>query len=176
MRAEALSKSYRVRRLVESDVDDVFRLCRENTLFYEYHPPMVTPESILEDLVALPPGKEMADKYFVGFFRDGALAAVLDLVLDYPKKGTAFLGFFMTDRKTQGKGVGSRLLREIEACLTGAGFTRLRLAIDKGNPQSEAFWTKNGFRKTGEEYPADTSVYVPMEKALARPNETEGIV
>ena len=33
------------------------------------------------------------------------------------------------------------------------GFRKARLAIDLGNPQSRAFWTKNGFALTGESRP-----------------------
>ena len=43
---------------------------------------------------------------------------------------------------------------------------KVRLAYAKGNPQSEAFWTKNGFLKTGLEIPNDFSSYIIMEKEL----------
>lgn len=33
-------------------------------------------------------------------------------------------------------------------------------------PQSEAFWAKNGFIKTGEVYPNDHSAYLPMERLI----------
>ena len=74
-----LSRRYAVRRLTAEDAEAVYALCRENSTFYRYHPPMVTVESVLEDMNALPPNKTFADKYFVGFWNGEALIAVLDL-------------------------------------------------------------------------------------------------
>lgn len=52
------------------------------------------------------------------------------------------------------------------ARLSAAGYHRLRLAVDEGNPQSLAFWTKNGFTLTGEVHPNDFSAYLPMERSI----------
>ena len=40
------------------------------------------------------------------------------------------------------------------------------IVIDRGNPQSKAFWEKNGFALTGEEMPHDASAYLLMEREL----------
>ena len=45
-------------------------------------------------------------------------------------------------------------------------FRKVRLAVDRGNPQSKAFWEKNGFALMGEEFPHGDSAYLPMERAL----------
>lgn len=66
-----ISKNYQVRRLGRDDVDAIYELCRENQIFYRYHEPFVTKESILDDMEALPPGKSREDKYYVGFFDGG---------------------------------------------------------------------------------------------------------
>lgn len=164
--AQGLSARYAVRRLTEADVEAVYSLCAGNPLFYRYHPPAVTRASILEDLSALPPGKEPEDKYFVGFFQGTELLAVLDLILDYPRPDTAFLGFFMLDHARQGRGLATRIIGDLADYLRGCGCKRLRLAIDEGNPQSEAFWTKNRFDKTGERRPNGGSAYLLMERRL----------
>lgn len=160
------SGRFAVKRLNETDVDTILHLCKGNALFYEYHPPLATRESILEDMSALPPHKTYRDKYYVGFYEADLLVAVLDLILNYPQEGTAYIGFFMVDVSCQGQGFGSSLVQEMACCLKEKRFTKIRLAIDEGNPQSEAFWTKNGFEKTGERYPGDTSTYLPMEREL----------
>ena len=113
-----------------------------------------------------PPEKTAADKYYAGFFSGEQLIAVLDLILGYPDAQTAFLGFFMTAAAVQKKGVGSTIVANIRTCCKRLGFTRLRLAIDEGNPQSEAFWTKNGFRKTSERRISGAHTYLPMELPL----------
>lgn len=117
-----LSKSYTVRKLDEADVDAIFELMRKNEIFYKYHPPFVTKESILEDMKALPPQKSYEDKYYIGFFEDKTLVANMDLILSYPTEHIAFIGFFMTDVQYQNKGIGSKIIREVCACLKSLGY------------------------------------------------------
>lgn len=52
-----LSTDFQVRKLDENDVDAIYSVSRENKIFYQYHPPFVTKESIKEDIEALPPNK-----------------------------------------------------------------------------------------------------------------------
>lgn len=162
-----LSTEYAVRKLDKADVDAVFELCRQNTIFYQYHPPFVTKNSILEDMEALPPGKENRDKFYIGFSLSGKLAAVMDLILDYPADNTAYIGFFMVNKELQGRGIGSEIIHDCARCLEGLGYGKIRLAIDKGNPQSEAFWKKNGFIAAGGEIPNPAPAYIPMERTLS---------
>ena len=63
-----LSKKYKVRTLGIHDVDTIYAMCCKNEIFYQYHPPFVTKESIVEDMSALPPNKRSDDKYYIGFF------------------------------------------------------------------------------------------------------------
>lgn len=160
MELRLLSKSYTVRKLDEADVDAIFELMRKNEIFYKYHPPFVTKESILEDMKALPPQKSYEDKYYIGFFEDKTLVANMDLILSYPTEHIAFIGFFMTDVQYQNKGIGSKIIREVCACLKSLGYTKVRLGVDKGNPQSYAFWLKNQFSVIGE------NDYILMELQL----------
>ena len=90
----------------------------------------------------------------------------MDLVVDYPAENVAFFGLFMMDKSMQGKGAGSRIVSECAYFLKRNGYKKLRLAVDKGNPQSKAFWLKNGFAFTGEEYPNGEFSYLPMERIL----------
>ena len=98
---ENLSKEYKVKKLTEKDVKKIFKLCSENATFYDFCPPFVTKESILQDLKALPPEKEMHDKYYVGFFKCNKLIAVLDLIIGFPNEKTAHIGFFMVKKSMQ---------------------------------------------------------------------------
>ena len=70
------SCGYSVRKLGFGDIDIIFNVLKGNTLYYEYHPPFVTKESIIDDIKALPPGKNYSDKYFIGFFNEEKLYAV----------------------------------------------------------------------------------------------------
>lgn len=110
-----LSGELAVRRLGAEDVPQILTLCSGNPQFYRYHPPMASEDGIRADMQALPPEKTAADKYYVGYFDSGGLAAVLDLILGYPQEGTALIGFFMVDAARQGTGLGSRLVSEAAA-------------------------------------------------------------
>lgn len=157
MDIKLLSDTFEVRPLTPGDVDSIYALCAGNERFYRYHPPFVTRARILEDMTALPPGKDKADKFYLGFYKSDTLIAVMDLILDYPMDHIAFIGFFMTDATCQNRGVGSRLIRELAAHLRASGFTKIRLGVDKGNPQSFSFWKKCGFTV------ADENHYILME-------------
>ena len=141
---------YQVRALTADDIDTIYALSCDNETFYKYHPPFVTKESIAEDMVALPEGKTHDDKYYVGFFKDEQLIALMDLVLNFPSKEIAFIGLFMMGKEHQGKGIGSAIIKECISCLRNEGFTSIQLGTDKENPQSNSFWAKNGFQMVSE--------------------------
>ena len=141
----ALSSAFEVRRLGMEDVEAVCALCRSNPQYYQYCGKDFAPETIRADMHALPPGIAMAQKYYIGFFDGGTLAAVMDLIDGYPDAACAFIGFFMVAGSLQGQGTGSRIIGETLDFLRAMGMERCRLGIDKGNPQSNHFWRKNGF-------------------------------
>lgn len=145
-----LSKKYKVRALDVNDVDIIYDMSCKNEIYYKYHPPFVTKESIVEDMKALPPRKSYDDKYYVGFFDGDTLVANMDLILGYPTNEVAFIGLFMTDTRYQNKGVGSNIIGDICDYLAQLGYKKVRIGVDKGNPQSNSFWQKNGFRIVSE--------------------------
>ena len=122
-----ISKYYTVRILSDSDMDKIFDLCQKNPLFYEYTEARPTKEQILDDMKMTPPSIELSDKYYCGFFEKDELTAIIDLA------------------NYQGNHIGSSIIHEVIEYLRSIGKTAIRLAIDKGNPQSTHFWKKNGF-------------------------------
>ena len=166
MMLSELSTTYTVRKLTERDVDAIYALSLGNPLFYRYCPPDVTRESILEDMRALPPHKTYEDKYYVGFWQQNQLLAVLDLILQYPDKRTAFIGFFMVDQSVQGRGVGTRMISELCDALHRLGYEAVRLGYAKGNQQSLSFWLKNQFIPTGEERQNAGYTVVMLQRSL----------
>ena len=161
-----ITNKFHVKRLSEEHVEEILALCKKNELFYQYHPPVATRESIIDDLNALPPNKEMKDKYFLGFYKGDSLAAVMDLIVDFPEEKVAYIGFFMVEMELQGQGIGTKVISDCMDYLKELGYQKVRLAIDEGNPQSQTFWTKNLFQKTGQRVPNDISAYLPMERML----------
>lgn len=160
-----LSRRYAVRALTDADAAAMAALAASNPQFYRYYSGKPTPEAMRADLRLLPPDTDPAQKHYVGFYEEGALVALLDLIDGYPDADTAYLGFFMLDGGRQGRGIGTALYREIEDCLRAAGKQRIRLAINKGNPQSTRFWAKQGFAVL-KEVVRDDGAFLVAEKTL----------
>ncbi len=160
-----LSSKYTVRPIEETDVGQVYAFCLKNPQFYLYCPPEVTEDGIRRDMRALPEGKTLKDKYYLGFWDGDLLVAVVDLILGFPNAATAFIGFFMVNADLQGRGVGSRMVGEMLACLSEE-FSFVRLGYSKDNPQSKAFWLKNGFTPTGVVAKEELYDVVIMEKKI----------
>lgn len=127
-------------------------LCRQNTIFYKYTEARPTREKVMEDMKIAPPGIDPSAKHYFGFFDDQELVAVMDLVDGYPRADFAYVGFFMMNVKRQGRQTGTAIISDVMDYLRSIGKTAVRLAIDKGNPQSTHFWKKNGFEVIAEAY------------------------
>lgn len=166
MDIKALSNCYQVRKLDIQDIPRIYQLSITNPLYFKFCPPMVSEQSIHEDMFALPPHKEAKDKFYIGFFKKTELVAIMDLILAYPDSKTAFIGLFMLDQCYQGRGIGTSIIEECCACLKQIDFFKVRLGFVKGNSQSETFWLKCGFNYTGVEIVKDNYTVVVLEKDI----------
>ncbi len=166
MNISEISSRYTVRKLAEADTDVIYELEKGNPLFFQHCPPALTRESIQKDMDALPPKMTEADKYYIGFFEGEKLVAIMDLITNYPDSEMVFIGLFMMDISEQGQGIGSQIIHECCDFIRKNGFKFIRLGYAKGNPQSEAFWKKNGFVVTGVESDMGEYVAVGMKKEL----------
>lgn len=122
-----LSKRYSVRILEEADIEMLVEICKQNTVFYEYTEARPTKENILDDMKATPPGIDMQDKYYFGFFNGWELVAIMDLIDGYPKAEIAYIGFFMMNPQYQGKQIGIAIIDEVIDYLLSTGKHRFGL-------------------------------------------------
>ena len=88
---EINSSRYFIRKLNEGDYDDILKLMKGNPLYFEYYPPFPDKQDIIDDMYALPDGKTPEDKYYIGYFLNDRLIAVMDLIVGYPNKHTVFI-------------------------------------------------------------------------------------
>lgn len=163
---QKLSNRYQSKKLTKDNMDDVLIFCQNNTTYYHYHPVTFNKKQFVDDLFSLPPKTKRKDKYLAGFYEKETLIAILDLIDGYPLKNYAYIGFFMVNKEYQGLKIGSFLIEELISYIKGQGYQKIHLAVDKGNPQSYAFWTKFHFQKTGEEVHDGIYTYYPMELYL----------
>ena len=161
-----LSDRYLVRRMTEDNIAEIYALCSKNTLYYQHCPPFVTEGSIAGDMKALPPNKDYSDKHYLGYYDAEKLIAVMDLILRFPDKDTAFIGFFMTEVSVQNLGIGSGIIDALCSYLCKLGFSSVRLGWVKGNPQAEHFWKKKQFIETGVTYDTDGYTIVVAQREL----------
>ncbi len=166
MQIENVSQRYGVRKLCERDAEEVFSLYKTNPQYFDAMHDIATLESVKADLVALPLKKTAEDKFYLGFYEGDSLVAIMDLILAFPNERTAFIGLFMVDGAWQGKGIGSLIVTQALGYLKSLGFSACRLGYVKTNPQSRAFWEKNGFLPTGTQSQQEHYTIVIMEKEI----------
>lgn len=125
MNFESIFTPYKARKLTEADIPGILNLYSENTEYFKHCPPNPNSKTVKEDLAALPPAKEAADKYFIGIFDGDSLIAVLDLIDRYPDNRTAFIGLFMVLKSLQRKGIHilqkrfHRRSKQKDTCVSG---------------------------------------------------------
>ena len=166
MNINELSNKYTIRKLNKNDIKDIVSLMLNNKQYYKYHPEDINMTMIEEELTSLPPNKTLDDKYYLGFYDDNRLVCIMDLIDKYPNDSCCYIGFFMMEKEYQGKGEGTRIIKDTLKCLKKQGYKNIRLGVDKDNPQSNHFWIKCGFTKTGEEVKQGIYTYWPMEITL----------
>ena len=119
----------------------------------------VSLDAAAEMLVALPPGKDYKDKFFLGIFDDGTLVGCIDLIRGYPSEFIACVGLLLIAEPYEGRGLGSRAFEQVlEVVGDWHTCTKLRLGILKTNEKAMYFWRKLGFAPTGESKPYQNGV------------------
>ena len=145
-----LSNHYQVKKMTLDDVDEIYDLCKKNKYYYQYCGKLLKKEYIQQDLEITPPNIPIEQKYYVGFYKQHELIAIMDFIDGYPSDDTAFVGFFMMNIDKQGKGIGSQMTQELFTYLKQLGYQKIQLGIDKDNPQSNHFWKKQGLNVVRE--------------------------
>lgn len=159
-------RDYNVKQLSREDIPHLYQFCKENKAYYKYLHTEPTVENLRQELTKLPPKKKLDDKYFVGFYHKGTIAAILDLIKGYPDEKTAFVGWFMVKKSLQKTGIGTEIFKNLLKLLRAEGFEQVRLGCVKGNREGERFWNRNGFKPTGAEYETDGYTVILMERKI----------
>ena len=153
---DSLSTEHQVRRITESDISDVYALCKSNQKYYEYMNAAPTIESLTQIISRVPEGADTENKLFVGFYDNERLVSVLELIVGYPEDNDAFIGWFMVDGNLQNQGVGSQIFADVRASMTSQGYDYLSLYCEKENAEAIAFWRSQGFNIDKED---DSRIY-----------------
>jgi len=147
MELQQLSSQFTVKKLDENNAQEILDLCLTNPIYYYHCPPVASLKTVKEDLNALPPNTTYQQKFFLGYYQNQELVAVMDLILGYPNAETAFVGFFMVKASFQKQGIGNQIQQDLEKHLLTIGYNQIRLAWAKTNNQAKSFWQARGFEK-----------------------------
>ena len=140
-----LLPGWEVRPVAESDVEAVAALLQTDPDYFAIEGPQPSPASVREDMAILPPRCGMEQKYYLALWKEGAPAAVLDLVEDYPRERTLFVGLFFLSPALRGQGTGRQIMEAVLGAAKGAGLDSVRLACLMDNKAGHGFWRVLGF-------------------------------
>lgn len=153
-----LGSSLKVKQLSPRAAETVWQLqSQDHTYHQTFQDKVPTLAEIAAEMTLLPEGARQAQKFYIGFYQDGNLVAVMDLVLNYPKVNQVWLGLLMVAKKQQGHGWGQKLMLALFSTLKREGYQVLQLANAQSLDQAQAFFRKIGFTK-GAEFAAPTKL------------------
>lgn len=95
----------------------------------------------------LPQGREQEDVFAFAIEVGGVLGGCAFVMKGYPKPDVAYLALIVLMETFQGKYLGVRCLRQIEALALSWNCTSLEGIVDAANPRAAALWERLGFRE-----------------------------
>ena len=95
----------------------------------------------------LPQGREQEDVFAFAIEVGGVLGGCAFVMKGYPKPDVAYLALIVLMETFQGKYLGVRCLRQIEALALSWNCTSLEGIVDAENPRAAALWERLGFRE-----------------------------
>ena len=159
-------KNYSVTKIDDSNIDEVFELCKQNTNYYAHLKEQVTLDGVKSIISELPPNTTLNNKYFLGFYLNDKLVAILDLIDGYPKEHCAFIGLFMVDINLQGLGLGKNIIKQLLRFLKNKKYISCDLGVIETNVEATEFWNKLGFTKTGQIFNHEKYNVIMMRRKL----------
>ena len=164
---KSLSSDFEVRRIEDDGVASVINLLRGNRRYYRELGIKHGSRNLTDLISSLPEGDDERKTNFVGFYdTDNKLIAVLELIINYPENGKAFIGWFVVDATRQRQGIGSQLFADIRATLSAQGFENLELRVQKNNEIAIDFWTSLGFKLNDKEEIINDRTMCYMERNI----------
>lgn len=115
-------------------------------------------------MLCLPEGKAKADKFLLDFGMDLTLWLLWILSMHILMR-RLFYWFVYGWSSLSEKRIGSHIVTEALAYFA-KNFRKARLAYVKGNPQSQHFWEKQGFKSIGCEVKQELYTVVIAEQSL----------
>lgn len=139
---------YNINKITDKEYEDLYMLEQTNTYYFsceQDHP--VTYEEAIAGISALPPNTKYEQKFYIGFYKNGQLEAIMDYIEGYPILDTVFIGLFMIDGNKSRKGIGSKIISNYIEVLRKNQVKNIKLGCIAENIQSFPFWKSMGFKE-----------------------------
>lgn len=140
---------YNIVKIEEQHYQDIYHLQKENIIYFEYtkeYPPKY--EDIINEVTELPPYTDISQKYYIGFYLEDTLVAVMDFIDGYPNDKTYWIGLFIIDINYQGLGIGTKII----STFIELSDKNIQLGCLSDNIEGFAFWSKMGFKEITRSY------------------------
>lgn len=125
------------------EIYDLFRRCEDFFVLQDGEPPV--PADADELFSDVPPSKRPEDQHVLGFRRDGKLDALAALLVDYPDRGSWYVGLLIVDPIVRGQGLGREIYSSLEGWASKHGARRILAGIVRENVAALRFWRSIGF-------------------------------
>jgi GNAT superfamily N-acetyltransferase len=132
----------------EADIDalyGLFQQAADYSLLVEGRLP--TLQDARDELIELPPGKDLSDKFFGGFWMNDDLVGCAELIRGYPDPHIAYIGLMLFAATHQGQGLGVLAIEHLAELARSWQCDELRLAVIDKNLRALCFWQREGFRE-----------------------------
>ena len=158
----------------EAAIAHLLRQCRA---FFTLVSGELPADEVRHLLESRPAGLDLARKYVVGFERNGALIAIVDLLENYPEPTNWYVGLLVLSPDERNHGLGTAVWTAVEAWVRAEGGRHARLIVQEQNPHAARFWRALGFTADGtveQHLSTQTNRCVRFEKLLTVPDQRAG--
>lgn len=155
---------YQVKVLTPADLDAIYALQKEHPAYHaQFLEHELTKEDVLADLTTLPAGVLPEQKFYLGFYEANELFLLIDLVLDYPRTQSAWLGLVIEAKAHLGQGKATKVLQILKNCLQRESYTMLFTSSLVSDKSAATFLTKQGFLPQQETTTVLAEKTVPLQ-------------
>ncbi len=134
----------------DNNIEELQRLCEACTDYYELCEGCTTPSNASEELFTdVPPGKKPEDKRILGIYEckdeSKELIGVIDMLIDFPKENTWYIGLLMIKPSIRNNKLGERVLHQYKEWASRNGVKELNVGVLEENEKAFRFWSRMGF-------------------------------
>jgi len=137
---------YEIEPITKLNFTQVFEVYDTNQDFFQLvQGKRATIEISTHDINALPPNCDIGQKIYVGIWKDGQVAAVLDVIERFPEPTSFWIGLLLVHGEMHGRQIGSTIVDAVLNAAKISGYKTAQLGVIEHSVKGIAFWHSHGF-------------------------------